>query len=164
VLGILNDAWSDNWGYIPLTPAEIAYAGKKLKPIVYEDLIRIAEYDGEPVAFMMTLPDLNELTRDLNGSLLPFGWAKLLWRLRKPRTRTMRVPLMGVLKKLQASRLASQLAFMLIEYIRRDAVAHYGTKRGEIGWVLEDNGPMKSIADAIDSHVNRIYRIYEKPL
>jgi hypothetical protein len=164
VLGILNDAWSDNWGYIPLTPAEIAYAGKKLKPIVYEDLIRVAEYDGEAVAFMMTLPDLNELTRDLNGSLFPFGWAKLLWRLRKPRTRTMRVPLMGVLKKLQATRLASQLAFMLIEYIRRDAVAVFGTERGEIGWVLDDNGPMKSIAVAIDSHVNKIYRIYEKPL
>ncbi|HWH18123.1 MAG TPA: N-acetyltransferase, partial [Allosphingosinicella sp.] len=95
ILSILNDAWSDNWGFVPLTDAEIAYAGKKLKPIVYEDLIRIAEYEGEPVAFMMTLPDLNELTRDLNGSLLPFGWAKLLWRLRKPRVRTMRVPLMG---------------------------------------------------------------------
>lgn len=164
LLGILNDAWSDNWGYIPLTPAEIAYAGKKLKPIVFEDLIRVAEYDGEPVAFMMTLPDLNEFTRDLNGRLFPFGWAKLLWRLRKPTTRTMRVPLMGVLKKLHASRIASQLAFMLIEYIRRDSVAHYGTQRGEIGWVLDDNEPMKSIAVAIDSHVNRIYRIYEKPL
>jgi hypothetical protein len=71
---------------------------------------------------------------------------------------------MGVLKKLHATRLASQLAFMLIEYIRRDSVAHYGTKRGEIGWVLDDNGPMRSIADAIGSKVNRIYRIYEKPL
>jgi hypothetical protein len=164
ILGILNDAWADNWGYIPLTPSEIAYAGKKLKPIVYEDLIRIAELDGEPVAFMMTLPDLNELTRDLDGELFPFGFVKLLWRLRRPRTRTMRVPLMGVLKTLHGTRLASQLAFMMIEYIRRDAVARFGTVRGEIGWVLDDNGPMISIADAIDSHVNRIYRIYEKDL
>lgn len=164
LLGILNDAWSDNWGYIPLTPSEIAYAGKKLKPIVYEDLIRVAELDGEPVAFMMTLPDLNELTADLNGELFPFGFIKLLWRLRKPRPKTMRVPLMGVLKRLHGSRLASQLAFMMIEYIRRDAVAHFDTERGEIGWVLEDNGPMISIADAIDSHVNRVYRIYEKSL
>src|SRR3546814_10775058 len=72
---------------------------------VFEDLIRVAEVEGEPVAFMMTLPDLNEMTRDLNGRLFPFGWAKLLWRLRHPRVRTMRVPLMGVLKKLQATRL-----------------------------------------------------------
>ena len=164
ILGILNDAWADNWGYIPLTPSEIAYAGKKLKPIVIEDLIRVAELDGEPVAFMMTLPDLNELTRDLNGELFPFGFIKLLWRLRNPSTRTMRVPLMGVLKKLHGSRLASQLAFMMIEYIRRDAVARFGTERGEIGWVLDDNGPMKSIADAIESKVNRIYRIYEKDI
>ena len=137
ILSILNEAWSENWGFLPITPSEIAYTGKKLKPIVFEDLIRVAEVDGEPVAFMMTLPDLNEMTADLNGRLLPFGWAKLLWRLRKPKVRTMRVPLMGVVKKLQATRLASQLAFMMIEYIRRDAVAHYGATRGEIGWVLE---------------------------
>src|SRR3546814_11219816 len=86
---------------------------------------------------MMTRPDLNEMTRDLNGRLFPFGWAKLLWRLRHPRVRTMRVPLMGVLKKLQATRLASQLAFMMIEYIRRDGVVNYGGRRGEIGWLLE---------------------------
>jgi hypothetical protein len=164
LLGILNDAWSDNWGYIPLTESEIAYAGKKLKPIVHEDLIRVAEVDGEPVAFLMTLPDLNEFTRDLNGRLFPFGWAKLLWRLRNPRTRTMRVPLMGVVKRLHATRLASQLAFMLVEFIRRDAVVRYGTQRGEFGWILESNGPMVSMSEALEARINRIYRIYDKPL
>src|SRR3954470_9091042 len=128
LLGILNDAWSDNWGYIPLTPAEIAYAGKKLKPIVFEDLIRVAELDGEPVAFMMTLPDLNVLTRDLDGKLFPFGWAKLLWRLRQARFSGGRVPLMGVLKRLHGARLASQLAFIMIEYIRRAGVSRYDMK------------------------------------
>jgi hypothetical protein len=164
LLGILNDAWSGNWGYIPLTDSEVAYAGKKLKPIVFEDLIRVAEVDGEPVAFMMTLPDLNEFTRDLNGRLFPFGWAKLLWRLRHPRARSMRVPLMGVVKRLHASRLASQLAFMLVEFIRRDALGRYGTERGEFGWILESNGPMISMAEAIGGRINRVYRIYEKPL
>jgi hypothetical protein len=164
ILNILNDAWSGNWGFVPLTDAEIAYAGKKLKPIVYEDLIRIAELDGEPVAFMITLPDLNELTRDLDGSLLPFGWAKLLWRLRKPKVHTVRVPLMGVVRRLQSSRLASQLAFTLIEYIRRSAAARYGATRGEIGWVLDDNEGMKSIAETTLTRMNRTYRIYEKAL
>ena len=164
ILGLLNDAWSDNWGYVPLTDAEIAYAGKKLKPIVFEDLIRVAEVEGEPVAFMMTLPDLNEIIRDLHGSLFPFGWAKLLWRLRKPKVRTMRVPLMGVLKRLQATRLASQLAFMMIEYIRRAAVPNYGSSRGEIGWILEDNQGMRSIAETIESRINKVYRIYAKAL
>lgn len=164
ILGLLNDAWSDNWGYVPLTDAEIAYAGKKLKPIVFEDLIRVAEVEGEPVAFMMTLPDLNELTRDLHGSLFPFGWAKLLWRLRKPKVRTMRVPLMGVLKRLQATRLASQLAFMMIEYIRRSAITDYGSSRSEIGWILDDNQGMRSIAETIESRINKVYRIYAKAL
>lgn len=169
ILSILNDAWSDNWGFLPITDAEITYVGKKLKPIVFNELIRIAEVEGEPVAFMMTWPDLNEMQKDLNGHLFPFGVVKLLWRLNggfsgKPKVRTMRVPLMGVKKKLQATRLASQLAFMMIEYIRRDSVALFGASRGEIGWILEDNQGMVSIADAIDSHVNKVYRIYGKTL
>jgi hypothetical protein len=71
---------------------------------------------------------------------------------------------MGVVKRLQASQLASQLAFMMIEYTRRDANSHYGATRGEIGWILDDNKGMLSIADATRSDINRIYRIYEKPL
>lgn len=164
IIGILNDAWSDNWGFIPLTKPELDDVGTKLKPIVFNDLIRIAELDGEPVAFMITLPDLNEAIKPLNGNLFPFGWAKLLLWLRKPRVRTMRVPLMGVVKRLQASRMASQLAFMMIEYIRRASVANYGATRGEIGWILEDNQGMVAIADAIDSHINKVYEIYAKDL
>jgi hypothetical protein len=164
ILNLLNDAWSDNWGFVPLTEAEIAYAGKKLKPIIYEDLVRIAEYDGEPVAFMITIPDINELIRDLNGELFPFGWAKLLWRLRKPRTKRVRVPLMGVSKKIQGSRLAGQLAFMLIEHIRRACVADYGVTHGEFGWVLDDNQGMMSIAQLPGADINHTYRIFEKRL
>ena len=164
ILNLLNDAWSNNWGYVPLTEAEIAYAGKKLKPIIYNELVRIAEYDGEPVGFMITLPDINELIKDLNGELFPFGWAKLLWRLRNPRTQRSRVPLMGIAKKLQGSRLASQLAFMLIEFTRRDCVGKFGIGTGEFGWILEDNKGMLSIAQLPGAHVNHRYRIYEKAL
>ncbi|HYJ31106.1 MAG TPA: N-acetyltransferase [Allosphingosinicella sp.] len=168
VLGIFNDAWSDNWGYIPLTDAEIAHAGKKLKPIVIEELVLIAEYDGgegfEPVAFMIGLPDVNEFIRDLDGRLFPFGWAKLLWRIRRMRFKGGRVPLMGVVKRLHASRLASQLAFMMIERIRQLGCDRYNVARGEIGWVLEDNAPMRAIADAVGGRINRVYRIYCKTL
>ena len=164
ILDILNDAWSDNWGFVPLTPAEIAYVGKKLKPIIFENLVRIAEYEGVPVGFMITLPDINELTRDLNGELFPFGWAKLLWRLRAPQVKRMRVPLMGIRKSLQGHRVASLMAFQMIEYIRRAAVTDFGAVEGEIGWILDDNGPMRSIEDAIDSHVTRTYRVFERPL
>ena len=164
ILNLLNDAWSSNWGYVPLTEAEIAYAGKKLKPIIFNELVRIAELDGEPVAFMLTIPDINELTADLNGELFPFNFIKLLWRLRKPRTRRLRVPLMGVSRKLHHSRLASQLAFMMIEYTRRDATRKYGATHGEFGWILEDNKGMLSIAQLPGAEVNHRYRIYQKQL
>ncbi|TCQ06539.1 hypothetical protein C8J40_105328 [Sphingomonas sp. PP-CC-3A-396] len=164
ILAILNDAWSDKWGFVPLTQPEIDDVGTKLKPIVFNDLISIAEVDGRPVAFMIALPDLNEAIKPLNGALLPFGWAKLLWWLRRPKVRTIRVPLMGVIKELQASRMASQLAFMMIENIRSAGVANYGAMRSEIGWILEDNKGMRSIAETINSKVNKVYNIYAREL
>lgn len=164
ILSILNDAWSDNWGFVPFTPAEVAYAGKKLKPIIREDLNMIAEVDGKPVAFMLTFPDVNQVLSKIDGKLFPFGWISMLRWLRKPMGADMRVPLMGVLKELHNSRMASQLAFMMISAIRDQAVASFDTQRAEIGWVLEDNQGMVAIADAIDSQVNREYAIYEKAL
>ena len=164
ILDILNDAWSDNWGFVPITDAEVAYTGKKLKPLVKTDLVYIAEYDGEPVAFMMTLPDMNEVLGKIGPKPSPLGWLKLLLWIWRPKVRTMRVPLMGVRKRLQSSRLASQLAFMMIEYIRRNAILRYGASRGEIGWILDDNQGMNSIAREIHSTVNREYQIYQKAL
>ena len=164
ILSILNDAWSENWGFVPITDAEVAHTGKQLKPIVFNDLIRIAEVDGEPVAFMMTWPDINEKIGSFGGSLFPFNWAKLLWWLRAPKVRSMRVPLMGVVKKMQATRLASQLAFMMVTYIRDASTAKFGASRGEFGWVLDDNGPMRSVGEAMNGEINKVYRIYEKPL
>jgi len=164
ILSILNNAWSDNWGFVPITDSEVAYTGRKLKPLVKNDLIMIAELEGEPVAFMMTLPDINPVLKKLAGRLYPFGWVRLLWWLRRPTDATVRVPLMGVLKRLQSSRLASQLAFMMIEYTRRVAVAKYGTRRTEIGWVLDDNQGMNAIAHAIQSTVNKEYLVYAKVL
>ena len=163
-IDILNDAWSDNWGFVPFTETEKAYGAKKLKPLIIAGTNRIAELDGEPVAFMIALPDANEVLKDMDGRLYPLNWIKLLWWLRKPQVRTFRVPLMGVVKRLQNTRMASQLAFMMIEYIRRVSAGEHGGTRGEIGWILDDNKGMLSIAEAIECSVNKEYRIYEKPL
>ncbi|WP_338447287.1 N-acetyltransferase [Pelagerythrobacter marensis] len=164
VLHILNDAWSKNWGFVPFTEREIAYGAKKLRPLVREELTRIAELDGKPVAFMLALPNANEPLARIGGKLFPFGWLTMLRWLRKPRARVARVPLMGVLKEFHNSRLASQLAFMMISAIREDTTRANGTQRGEIGWILEDNQGMVAIADAIESEINREYAIYRKPL
>lgn len=164
ILGILNDAWSDNWGFVPFTPQEVAYAGKKLRPLIFEDLNMVAELDGRPVAFMLTWPDLNAALARIKGKLFPFGWIHMLRWLRFPKGAGMRVPLMGVLKEFHSSRLASQLAFMMIEAIRHTANTKYGSVRGEIGWILEDNQGMVAIADTIESKINREYAIYGKGL
>jgi len=112
----------------------------------------------------MALPDLNQKLMHMGGKLFPFNWAKILWWLRNPKDADFRVPLMGVVKKYQNSRMASQLAFMMIEYIRRNAVGNHGAKRAEVGWVLDDNQGMIAIADAIEAKMNREYTIYSKPL
>ena len=164
VLHILNDAWSKNWGFVPFTEAEITYGAKKLKPLIRQELTRIAELDGKPVAFMLALPDVNEPLAKIGGKLLPFGWITMLRWVRRPAGRNARVPLMGVLKEFHNSRLASQLAFMMISEIRRDTTAAFGTQRGEIGWILEDNRGMIAIAEAIESTINREYAIYRKSL
>jgi hypothetical protein len=164
VLSILNDAWSDNWGFVPFSPAEVAYAGKKLRPIIFEELNMIAEVDGRPVAFMLTFPDINMVLSKIRGKLFPFGWFHLLRWLRHPKGAGMRVPLMGVVKELHNTRMASQLAFMMISAIRREADETFGSKRGEIGWILEGNQGMVAIADTIESKINREYAIYEKAI
>jgi hypothetical protein len=164
VFRILNDAWSQNWGFVPITESEIRYVSKKMRPIIREDLLMIAEVDGEPVAFMLTFPNMNAVIKPFGGRLFPFNFIKLLRWAANPRTDRMRVPLMGVVRKLQSSRLASQLAFMMIEYIRRAAVGDLGATTAEIGWILDDNQGMIAIADAIDSKINREYVIYERPL
>ncbi|MFZ9395726.1 MAG: N-acetyltransferase [Erythrobacter sp.] len=164
VLAILNDAWSSNWGFVPFTPEEVAYAGKKLRPIIREDLNMVAELDGEPVAFMLTFPDINQALKEVGGKLFPFGWVRMLRWLRFPKGCGMRVPLMGVKKELHNSRVASQLAFIMISQIRRNADQIYSSKRGEIGWILDDNQGMVAIADAIGSKINREYLVFGKSL
>jgi len=127
------------------------------------DYIQIAEYDGEPVAFIVALPNLNEASRDLGGKLLPFGWLKLLWRLKVKHPTTARVPLMGVRKAFQHSRLGPTLAFMVIDAVRK-ALHQRGVKDVEMGWILEDNDGMRNIIETIGGKAYKRYRMYEKGL
>ncbi|NNC72097.1 MAG: N-acetyltransferase [Sphingomonadaceae bacterium] len=162
ILSILNQAWSANWGFVPITDREVQYIKGKLKPAIIPEINLIAYYEGKPAAFMLCLPDINEAIAEMDGSLFPFGWAKLLWRIKRRKWRGGRVPLMGVLPEHQNKRLASQLAFMMIEQIRRYGVEQMGVEKAEVGWILEDNQGMVAIANAIDSEMNRVYAVYEK--
>ncbi len=160
---IFNDAWSQNWGFIPWTNTEFEHLGKDLKMLVDEDLAHIAEVDGEPAAFMVVLPNINEAIRDLNGRLLPFGWLKLLWRLKVKYPQTARVPLMGVRRRYHDSLLGAALAFTLIAGLQPPAIKH-GIKELELSWILEENRGMRDILEAINGQVYKTYRVYSKEL
>jgi GNAT superfamily N-acetyltransferase len=161
---IFNDAWSNNWGYVPLTEAEISKMRADLSLLLYEHSGKIAYWEGEPAAFMLVLPDLNELIADLHGRLVPFGWAKLAWRVRRRRFPCVRVPLMGVRKRYQNRPSGAFMALLLIAQHRVEWRRRHGMLRGELSWILEDNESMKGIADSIVGVHYKTYRIYEKAL
>ncbi|TNE63131.1 MAG: N-acetyltransferase [Alphaproteobacteria bacterium] len=163
VLDIYNEAWSDNWGYVPFTKAEVEHGAKALKPIVKPYRTYLCEYDGEPVAFMLTIPDVNHKIRDLDGKLLPFGWAKVAYRMMNGKEDRCRVPLMGVRKKFQKGPLGAAMAMWMIRQSQQNVVDR-GATFGELGWILEDNDGMNSILEEIGCKVYKKYRVYEKTI
>jgi len=160
---IFNDAWSENWGFVPFTREEFGTVGKEIFMIVPADYTWIAEADGEPAAFIVLIPNLNEAISDLNGKLFPFGWAKLIWRLKVRGPKSARIALMGVRKKHQNTRLGPALALATI-----GALHDPGTKRKleriEMSWVLEQNQATRGIIEKMGGSVSKRYRIYRKEL
>ena len=163
IVDIFNDAWAENWGFIPMSPAEAAFLAKNLKPLITPEFVAIAEVDGEPAAMAVTLPNVNEAIADLDGRLLPFGWAKLLWRLKVKGTRTGRMPLMGVRRRYQKGPLGLALALGVIDAVHRYHQAR-GTKCGELSWVFEDNRPVRRIIEMLGAKPYKTYRLYQKDL
>ena len=160
---IFNDAWSDNWGFVPFTREEFAELGTSLRLFVPDDFIRIAEYQGKPVAFIVILPNLNEVLRDLDGNLFPSGLFKLINTLRKRRIKTCRIPLMGVRKELKNTPLGIALALLVIHNLRQPVIDR-GIEEVEMSWILEDNQGMRSILERLGSELCKTYRIYRKQL
>ena len=163
IMEIFNDAWSDNWGFVPFTPEEITALGNNLKVLVREDYIAIASWKGEPVAMAVTLPDINQWVKGLDGRLVPFGWARILWHLLARPPEAVRMPLMGVKRAFHGQPLGATLALAVIDRIRRTHLER-GTNRAELSWILEDNWPMRRILDALGARPYKTYRIYERGL
>ena len=163
VMGIFNDAWSENWGFVPFDDKQIEHMAKEIKPIMFKEGLWVGEYKGEPIAYIWMIPDLNEAIRDLNGSLFPFGWAKLLWRLKISGVKQARIPLMGLRKEFHNTRTGLSIVASLCE-----TVFEAGRKKGfthcELSWILEDNPGMISICEQASAKAYKTYRMYEKTL
>lgn len=163
VTDIFNDAWRNNWGFVPLTAVETDHLAKSLKPLLDPRIACIVEHNAEPVGFLVALPNLNEAIRDLGGRLLPFGWAKLLWRLKVAGLKTARVPLMGIKRSAAHGMIGGLLPFLLIDAVRRQGI-RLGFKHIELSWILEDNLPMRRINESLGGVAYKTYRVYGKSL
>ena len=162
VVSISNDAWSDNWGFVPWTQEEMVALGNNLKMLVTGDYIAIAEYQGKPVAMAISLPNINDWITGLDGKLLPFGWVKLVRSLFSP-PRSVRMPLMGLRKSMHATPIGAALAMAAIARVR-DYHSSRGTKHAELSWILEDNLPMRRMIEAFGGKPYKTYRVYEKAI
>lgn len=155
---VYNAAWQDNWGFVPMTDAEVDFMAERLKPLLMEGLIWLAEAGPEPVGFLLALPDYNPALKPLKGRLLTpkvFGFIPYLMGWKRP-TRT-RVLTLGVKEKYRSKGLESA---MLIEGLRVGFEA--GVRESEASWILEDNVMMCRVIEAIGGRVYKRYRIYEK--
>jgi hypothetical protein len=156
---IYNDAWSENWGAAPITPAEAKYLASSLRLILIPSLFWFLEIDGEGAGFVVLAPNLNDAIADLGGKLAPFGWAKLLWRLKVKGVGRGRVPLMGIKRKFARDPRGAMAPFLLLDAIRREGVKK-GITQAEYSWILEDNRPMRHILETCGAHVYKTYRVY----
>ena len=163
VMGVFNDAWSENWGFVPFSDDQISHMAKEIKPIMFKEGLWVGEYKGEPIAYIWMIPDLNEAIRDLKGSLFPFGWAKLLWRLKVSGVKQARIPLMGLRKEYHNTRAGLSIVAALCETVF-EAARQKGFTHCELSWVLEDNPGMISICEQASAKAYKTYRMYEKTL
>lgn len=163
VIDIFNDAWSDNWGYVPMSDEQIAHMAKELRPIIEKHNVVFCELDGEPVAFGLVLPDVNAAIRGFNGKLLPFNWTKFLWRLKIKGVGRSRMPLMGVRKRLQGKPVGAAFAYKIIDMVNAANIEH-GCTHAELSWILENNTAMLTMLTDIGGEIYKTYRFYEKPL
>ncbi|HWO84598.1 MAG TPA: hypothetical protein VNM38_12535 [Solirubrobacterales bacterium] len=157
-MDVYNEAWGDNWGFVPITDAEVEFQAKNLKQVLDEEWTFMAEKDGEVVGAALTLPDINQVLAGMNGRLLPFGWAKFL--LGKRKIDRLRVFALGVKHDYRHTGVAAGL---YLEHIKMAALPdkiHWG----EMGWILETNKPMNRAMEGMGGKIVKKYRLYERSL
>ncbi len=157
-MDVYNEAWGDNWGFVPITDAEVEFQAKNLKQVLNEDWTFMAEKDGEVIGAALTLPDINQVMAKLNGRLLPFGWLKFLRG--KGKVDQLRVFALGVKHEYRHTGVAAGLYLRHLE----EAAKPEAIGGGEMGWILETNKPMNRAMEGMGGKVVKKYRLYERAL
>ncbi|OHB25095.1 MAG: hypothetical protein A2X84_09960 [Desulfuromonadaceae bacterium GWC2_58_13] len=154
---VYNSAWNHNWGFVPMTDAETESLAKRLKPLIVPELMIMAEVNGKPAAFIVTLPDYNQVLGKINGTLGPLGIAKFLWYSRK--ISAIRVMVMGVAEEYRKKGIEGLL---YLESFK--AAVKKGYERAEMSWILEDNVLMRRGCELMGGKLYKKYRIFEKKI
>lgn len=162
-MDIFNDAWSENWGFLPFSEDQVTHMAKDIRPLMFKEGFWFAEVKGEPIAFSWMVPDLNSAIHDLDGHIFPFGWAKLLWRLKVKGVKQARLPLMGLRRSHHNSR-KGVCAMVLMCETMFEAAVKQGYKYCEHSWVLETNQNMINICEYASADLYKTYRMYQKNL
>jgi hypothetical protein len=163
IVDVFNDAWSENWGFVPATRNEVRKMASDFKLILEPGITRIVTIDGDPAAVAVALPNLNELARDLNGKIFPFGIVKLLYRLKVQGPKSARLLILGIRKKYRHVRKYAGLSAFLYAELN-DSGKKLGIEWGELGWTLEDNGPVNAGIRMMGAKPYKRYRVYDKDL
>lgn len=163
IVDIFNDAWSDNWGFLPFGEDEAKFLADAMKPILKSESLWISFIDDEPASFTLMIPNLNEATLGLDGRLLPFGWMQLLYKINVSGVKTARIPLAGTRKKFHKTRRGMTATVGAWESCLSAQHAK-GVREVEFSWVLETNKDLLGLADIYDCDRYKTYRIYEKAL
>lgn len=163
ITDIFNDAWSENWGFVPLTDNELKKSAEDMKLILMPEITRIVSIDGEPAAIALAMPNLNELIKGLDGKLIPFGIGKLLYRLKVRGPRSGRLILLGIRRKWRNVRKYAGLSAFL--YVEMNRSGHLlGIRDGELSWTVEDNAPINVGIKLMGGRIYKTYRVFEKSL
>lgn len=163
IMDVFNDAWSDNWGFVPATQNELTKMAKDMSLILMPEITKVTSINGEVAAVALGLPNLNEAIRDLRGQLFPFGFAKMLWRLKVQGPKSGRLLILGIRKKWRHVRRYGGLSAYL--YVEMNRSAHLlGMKDSELGWTLEDNAAINAGIRLMGGRIAKRYRVFEKTL
>ncbi len=160
---LFNDAWRDNWGYVPFTLEEFNSIADALGFVTPPEFTMVVELDDKPVAFAVALPNLFEIIDDLDGRVLPTGLFKVISRLRNHTYESAKLLLLGMRKDLQGSATGGAILMTMVEEIRRRGRGQPVTEI-EAGWVLENNLAMRKPIELFGGKITKTHRIYEKRL
>jgi GNAT superfamily N-acetyltransferase len=163
VLELYNEAWRNNWSSIPVSPAEARLIARLMLPVSKPSWIRMARWQGEDIAVVSQIPDVNEALEGLHGRLLPFGWARMLGRVHGRGTRMTRIPMIGVAPRWRGTRIGSMAVSLLLAEAIAQARAAL-VESTEISWMLETNHAVLNLVASLPARRTRTFRVYERDL